>query len=523
MLKRRLSAYLLPGLVALALMVAAYVAYWIGGNFQVSYPLEYREGAMLANTQLLVEGENPYALEHRPVQVNVYGPGYHWAVLPLAAIFGNSFQVHRGVSVAFVIASCLLLGWVLRKDQVSRPLATVAGLLLFIQLGQGLSVVARPDALGLFLFLASIVVPYRFRFSAWSLAAGIVFSLLAFLTKPYFLLGLGLVPLYVFVREGKGRGLVAGIAALICLALLVTLLSRAYECYLTETFFASLGASSRKWRHLRNVGGGYLELNLGLVAILLGAVIAFAWQKLRRRASPPAAGGRPSRVNLFDLQKPLWTGCVDLPAFVLMVDVVVIIGLLGLHEGNGILYYHQLLTPFLLWLVIRLVDVRWGRPLWALLVLVVNLCWWNLQTPARPGDYSREWAVLEKALASHRDVFHAPNLVHLILRQGKPLYDSGQTEYFRLATRRNPTRIATAYQERGLDYRREVEDKIRRQQFDLIAVTPGRHFLLPLRELHEHYRLEECVPAPMAFDSYPVDTFPIDLWIPKTRPNPPAR
>ena len=522
MLRQRLSVYLLPGWVGLALLVAGYIAFWIGENYRASYPLEYREGAMLAFTQLLVDGSNPYALEHRPVHLNVYGPGYHWAVLPLARIFGNTFQVHRAVSVGFIVATCLLLGWVLRWDKVSWPFAGVASLLLFIQLGQGLSIVARPDALGLFLFLASLFLPYRFGFATWSLAASLGLSLLAFLTKPYFVLGLALVPLYVFVHEGKGRGLVLGMAALLSLGLVGVVVGRAYECYFTETFFVSLNGATRKWRHLKNIGSGYLVLNFGLVAILLWALVARAWRSLRTRGSPGPGSDRRSRVDLFDLRKPLWNVRGNLPAFVLIGDGAALIGLLGLHQGNGVLYYHQLVTPFLLWLVFRQVDVGWGRPAWALVLLLVNLSWWSTCVPRRPGDYGKEWAALESLLASHTQVFNAPNLVHLILRQGKTLYDSGQTECYLLATRRNFTAIAPAYAERGLAYRRAVEDQIRGQQFDLIAVTPGLSFLLPLQELRKHYRLLDCLPAPMAFDAYPVDTFPIDVWVPKTQPNQPA-
>src|SRR2546430_401639 len=91
------------------------------------------------------------------------------------------------------------------------PLEFRENAVLFTQLGQGLSIVARPDSLGLFLFLASLVVPYRFRFSPSALLFSALLSILGFLTKPYFILGLGLVWLHLFVFESKSKAILFGL------------------------------------------------------------------------------------------------------------------------------------------------------------------------------------------------------------------------------------------------------------------------------------------------------------------------
>src|SRR5213594_2325966 len=156
--------FLVRAIGAIALLFAAYVGLWAWLNIRADYPMEYRENAMLLSVDLQVQGVNPYAMETRPVYQNMYGIGYLWACYPFARVFGNTFLVLRLVSCAFVVASAALLFWALRIDKCSWPSAATAALLLFSELGQGLSIVSRPDSLGTFLFVASLLIPYRYRF-----------------------------------------------------------------------------------------------------------------------------------------------------------------------------------------------------------------------------------------------------------------------------------------------------------------------------------------------------------------------
>ena len=189
----RLAKYLVPLVVLVALVFGGYVGAWVWRNVEADYPMEFRENAALFTSGLQVEGKNPYSVEYRPVYVGLYGIGYYWVSYPFARWFGNSYQTLRLVSVAFVVASCGMLIWGLRTDRCPWWAALSGGLLLFSQLGQGLSITARPDGFGLCLLLASLVVPYRHRFSPGSLAISAALSILGYLTKPYFVLGLPLV------------------------------------------------------------------------------------------------------------------------------------------------------------------------------------------------------------------------------------------------------------------------------------------------------------------------------------------
>src|SRR5258706_14001478 len=73
----RVLRYHRMGVLVMASVCAGYVALWIGFQVFSRYPLEFRENAVLFTADLQHRGENPYALEYRPVFVNVYGIGYY--------------------------------------------------------------------------------------------------------------------------------------------------------------------------------------------------------------------------------------------------------------------------------------------------------------------------------------------------------------------------------------------------------------------------------------------------------------
>jgi hypothetical protein len=103
---------------------------------------------------------------------------------------------------------------------------------------------------------------------------------------------------------------------------------------------------------------------------------------------------------------------------------------LGLHPGNRILYYDQLISPFLYWVIVSQVE-RLPRLRIPCLVLLVSTFWaWSPATQFPPRMQEQEWRALESLIATHRHVLASGPLAHLLRRQGKTIYDSGQTEYF---------------------------------------------------------------------------------------------
>lgn len=505
----KLTKYLAPLVLLVALVCGGYVSAWVWRNVVADYPMEYRENAALFTSALQLEGKNPYSVEQRPVYVNLFGGGYYWVSYPFARWFGNSYQTLRTVSVAFVLASCGMLIWGLRIDGCPWWAALSGGALLFSQLGQGLSVTARPDGFGLFLLLGSLIIPYRSQFSPGSLAIGAALSILGYLTKPYFVLGLPLVCLYVFLFENKLRGLLFGLAGALALLLSLVALNAVYECYLTETFFVQHNIVRRSYEHLARVGGQFLRDNLGLLAILAGAFL-FKVGSLR---DVTLFASTPGRADFGRLRRPLLSVKAPFPAVILACNVAVMVLALGLNPGNDVLYYHQLITPFLLWLAM-LVAGRKGR--WqggCLLLLLANMVWLGVQRPPWPKDHSAAWADLERLIASHRQVFAAPHLSHLLSRHGLPVYDAGQTEYARFALQQNPARVVEKYLQRTRAFHQDIRNKVVNEQFDLVLVCRGWAPLIPRQHLKAHYVCKGQLQAPMTF-GYWMDPYPLEMWVP---------
>ena len=229
---------------------AIYAAAWMARVVALANPVEYRENALVLSTSLMCDGENPYALAHQPVFANVYGIMYPLAVLPVAKAFGSGFLVHRLLSSIFVILAGLCLIHALRTDGVSWPFAALGGMLLFAELGCSHAVAARPDSLGVLFLMLSVSIPWRMKLSATGLAAGAVFSILGFFTKPYFLLGLPLIASYLFLFVSMRRAIAFAALSLAALAAAVAAIHALCPAYFTNVFFIHLNAATSDFDHL---------------------------------------------------------------------------------------------------------------------------------------------------------------------------------------------------------------------------------------------------------------------------------
>ncbi len=367
----------------------------------------------------------------------------------------------------------------------------------------------------MFFFLASLVIPYRFRFRPSALFFSALLSILGFLTKPYFILGLGLVWLHLFVFESKSKAVIFGVGAGLGLMASIWVVDLLYECYFTETFFASLASAIHSWTHLRKIGGLFLLQNLGLLLVFAAGLFQSA---TRRRSEVRRATQQGTEwINWNRFRKPLVSIPGDLPSLVLVCNTAVIVLILGLHPGNDILYYHQLITPLLLWVVVRLADITFKKHWLTSSLLSSNLLILWLCAAPLPPDRSAQWRQLESLVASSADVFAAPHLALLARRSGKAVYDAGQTEFAFAVHPRNFTRVSERYQERNQLFLQNIRRKMRNRQFDLILINPGICPFLPLEELRRYYTPTRVLAAPMPFDSY-LRQFPLVQWIPNERP-----
>jgi hypothetical protein len=199
---RRTSLIVEQLLAASFVILLVRVLYFVLGNSAIEWPFEYREFASISFTGALLDGINPYAIEHEPYFTNVYGPLYNLLVWPWAALVGNGFQVHRLVSLSSIGAGSALLYFLIRRGRGGGALALCAGVVFFLAQTDDVAGLARPDGLGMFLFLGALAVLVRSPSAGpITLASGALLVVLAFFTKPYFILAAPIGAAFLLLRR----------------------------------------------------------------------------------------------------------------------------------------------------------------------------------------------------------------------------------------------------------------------------------------------------------------------------------
>jgi hypothetical protein len=265
-----------------------------------------------------------------------YGPGYPAFCRPFLALIADPYVAHRVANLVALVLACAVLTRLLRQNRASR--AVTAGIVaIFYALNAGsYSIQARPDFLVLLLMTAVWAVGQgairgRFR-PGWSGVLLGLFSLAAYLTKPYSLFAWGAVLVAVALCFSWRHALVAGVISAAIIAAGIAAYAHANPYYLLETFHAHVAHTSPDFPWLLHQSGDFLLLTGGLI---LAAVAGVAFPPRPRPAGDgapvvPDASARYWRVNT-------------------ALAVVVLWGALGWHTGAYLTYFlHLLLVPLCL-------------------------------------------------------------------------------------------------------------------------------------------------------------------------------
>ena len=123
----------------------------------IPHQISYHEGAAFVQTWFFLNKENPFALVNHPLSMNNYGMGYSLAVLPFAALFGNTLLVHRFVTFGFVILSALIIFFVVYRANRDVLLGLICATFVIVGLMTGEGIGAFPSSMGAFLFLMAVL------------------------------------------------------------------------------------------------------------------------------------------------------------------------------------------------------------------------------------------------------------------------------------------------------------------------------------------------------------------------------
>jgi len=109
---------------------------------------------------------------------------------------------------------------------------------------------------------------------------------------------------------------------------------------------------------------------------------------------------------------------------------------------------------------------------------------------------------IEEIIKSSKSPLNSPENVSVIIQEGKPVHNSGHSEYFLSSNHKT---------ERTNDYENEINNKITNKEFDVILLTEGYYsFFVDKGILYQNYKLKNKLCAPMILQEWKTE-----IWEPK--------
>lgn len=374
------------GLLLILLAVSSYYAVLHYRVLRIDHPITQDEPGYVE----LAAAGNPYTHDGVLACGNVYGPGYTLWARPFVALFSNPYIALRWASSCALFAMLGLLAWVLRRQGVGGIETAAALAIVYILNVSSNSLSACTDLLGAALYFSALMVSRRGTWPA--LLAGLALTALAALTKPYFAFA-GVIVASHLALFGPPRKALAylGVSALLA-AIAVGVLQVVAPFYFLSTFLYHSTVA------VRSVD--FLLAQSCEFALLAGGVLVLAVLV------------RPVRRTwVLSFQRPVLSPAIDLWDWSTLLAAAVLLGSLGWHPGNYLVYYFHLLLAPLVIVALRRIPAwpRAGR--WLLGANLLVLGWLR---PPLPGDDN--WSALAASVAAVRGPILADPLLEPFAR-----------------------------------------------------------------------------------------------------------
>jgi hypothetical protein len=373
------------------------------------WPLSQNESMMLSSTQLMVKGENPYGFESRPAAINVYGILYPLTVAPWALLFrGHELLVHRMLSAIFILGATALIYLASRRAGAFPAMAAFVSLNFYAQQLYRDNALARPDSLGLLLFLGSLFLALLGPPKTSRLIGSALLGAAAFYAKPYFLLALPIVALWLLWKGRLKEALYFSLGSFALMAMSAYLVGRYLPAYFYETFLFEAG--------YRDYVVSYMLKQLWVIGIRcqpgisLGILALF----LLGKRSGPREGSEQ------EIQEGL--------CFFALMGMLTFIFLLGGYTSNFGTYFMHLVMPFVLVILGARASGRFTLGALALLVLV-NMALLVRERPLLEEMQRRyvdaRWARLEHYLEQSHNALTSEDFSALLIEKDRPFENDG--------------------------------------------------------------------------------------------------
>jgi hypothetical protein len=328
-------------------------------------------------------------------------------------------------------------------------------------------------------------------------AFGLLFAVLALLTKIYLAFPPFVYALYVFLFVSPRRGLMYGVLATLTAVAVLWAMTWFFPAYVSVSVIDNINSSAYyDVDHMKRQTVDWLVFSLPLTVavtiLFVRSLVTGTVGGLFRRAPSPFA-------------------------FASLVNATVFLVFFGGHAGAHMTYLFHLVTPLLTIAVLPSVGaLPWARAM----VMVALPVAFAINAHYFPLSFERfrnaesTFAALTAIINAHRDVLGSTEVAGPLALAGRPVVDSGHSQYFvnAASTHRWPGFVpADVIHARWDDFVGEIAAGINQRRFDLI-IRSRRSGLLPQALIKRHYT---------RVGTYEVDfpwgaqRWPLDLWEPR--------
>ncbi len=500
--------------------------YTIGQSFRshlkfINYPyqVEYREGAALAVTGLYIKGENPYDIKFQPEHTYNYGFLYPLTTSMFAAYAGNNLAVHRAVTYGFILLTCIVLFFTLRRSGVNVILSFTASAILHqTLLYYGLSSIARPEGLGILLYVMGIILPWRFNFSFASCIASIILGILGYLAKPYYAFVIPVIFLYMFLFVNKKRAIIYGLISAVLFAVMVILVNAKYETFFNNTFFVHTNYSDYNFKYMLSQLILYCRVNAVIlcIAIFSASISAVVFLKSHTDFNSLLRRWREKlgQVNFITLDAPVFKVNRDLLfIFVFITSAAAFVVYLGGNTGSdNAAYLFHLSSPFLILATLKSAEKIRSFSFSIVLVLLLIIALLTQFKPKMSG-YVKQMSNNKRAeelIAGKKNILNSAETVSIIIDHNMKLYNSGHTEYFQYGISKLSINLGMSgkTENKNLEYRNNLNTQIGSKAFDLILISETVTSFIQFIDkstLAKNYQCADTLTGPLSR---------IEIWLP---------
>lgn len=457
--------------------IAIYIVYLHFQTIFYPYSNEFREGHMMGTTDLLLKGINPYGFEKFPNYYNSYGILYSLVVYPFALLFGNSLDIHRVVTEIFVLASLFLLYNYNKKSvQKNTLISSIFFLLIYSLLLIRGTCGVRPDGLGMFLFLCSVLIPIKNNFSNKSFFYSGLFALLAFYTKSYFLIGwIAIAATLLFTKNYK-KLIISNLLFGVVFLIVAIIISKLMPLYFYETIFAYNGSSdiSIKFSFLQMT---FFFVTLSPIFILVFLLIL----------------NKTPQKNIKDnlLHNKL--------SIVSIITFIILIFPLGINNGAFVIYHNQLLLPIIIILLIPLfIDININKT--GKIIILISAFLLSLQTIYFSRNIETpkgEWKEMENYIKNKSNILNSAVIAPLLIKQEKNIYETGVTGFISIYKSNTLTNLLFGHDKKIeikiQSFFNDIDYKLINKKFDAIIISKKDESLYNISKVRKYYILKKTL------------------------------